>query len=125
MLSNAHLVAFAPSTDLVRARQFYESVLGLEVLDVSSYACVFRSGDASLRVAAVESFTPAPFTIVGWEVIDIGEFLDRLSAQGVTTIRYPGMAQDHDGAWTTPTGDRVVWFLDPDGNTLSVTQMVA
>jgi hypothetical protein len=31
---------------------------------------------------------------------------------------------DHDdmGIWEAPSGDRVAWFLDPDGNILSVTQ---
>ncbi len=124
MLANAHLVAFVPSSDLVQARQFYELVLGLEVLDVNPYACVFRSGDATLRVAAVRSFTPAPFTVAGWVVADIGEFLNQLSAHGVATIRYPGMEQDLDGVWTTPNGDSVAWFLDPAGNTLSITQLV-
>ena len=32
------------------------------------------------------------------------------------------MAQDDSGVWTTPNGDRVAWFKDPDGNTLSLTQ---
>jgi predicted enzyme related to lactoylglutathione lyase len=28
------------------------------------------------------------------------------------------------GIWTTPAGDLVVWFKDPEGNTLSLTQPV-
>jgi predicted enzyme related to lactoylglutathione lyase len=31
------------------------------------------------------------------------------------------MDQDDQRIWTTPAGDRVAWFLDPDGNTLSLT----
>jgi hypothetical protein len=27
-----------------------------------------------------------------------------------------------DGIWTAPSGDRVAWFADPDGNTLPLTQ---
>jgi predicted enzyme related to lactoylglutathione lyase len=30
--------------------------------------------------------------------------------------------QDGHGVWATPGGDRVAWFTDPDGNTLSLTQ---
>jgi len=45
-----------------------------------------------------------------------------LAARGVTFLRYDGMNQDEDGIWTTPTGARVAWFADPDGNTLSLTQ---
>lgn len=27
------------------------------------------------------------------------------------------------GVWTTPGGDQVAWFHDPDGNVLSLTQL--
>lgn len=32
------------------------------------------------------------------------------------------MVQDELGIWTTPSGAKVAWFKDPDGNTLSVSQ---
>jgi hypothetical protein len=32
------------------------------------------------------------------------------------------MGQDDDAVWTAPSGDRVAWFHDPDGNTLSLTE---
>jgi predicted enzyme related to lactoylglutathione lyase len=32
------------------------------------------------------------------------------------------MPQDEKGIWTTPTGSKVAWFHDPDGNVLSVSQ---
>jgi catechol 2,3-dioxygenase-like lactoylglutathione lyase family enzyme len=36
--------------------------------------------------------------------------------------RFEAMAQDGDGVWATPGGDRVAWFHDPDGNLLSLSQ---
>jgi predicted enzyme related to lactoylglutathione lyase len=32
------------------------------------------------------------------------------------------MDQDKRGAWTAPGGSRIAWFLDPDGNNLSLTE---
>jgi predicted enzyme related to lactoylglutathione lyase len=32
------------------------------------------------------------------------------------------MTQDPFGVWTTPGGDRIAWFTDPDGNVLSLTE---
>jgi hypothetical protein len=32
------------------------------------------------------------------------------------------MPQDEIGIWTSPSGARVAWFKDLDGNTLSVSQ---
>jgi len=29
-----------------------------------------------------------------------------------------------NGIWTTPGGDKVAWFTDPDGNNVSLTQFV-
>ena len=45
-----------------------------------------------------------------------------LTAGSVEFTVYEGMGQDGDGVWTTPNGDRIAWFKDPDGNTLSLTQ---
>jgi hypothetical protein len=36
--------------------------------------------------------------------------------------RYEGMDQDARGVWESPSGARVAWFEDPDGNVLSLTQ---
>jgi hypothetical protein len=44
-----------------------------------------------------------------------------LADRGIEFNRYDGIAQDQLGIWTAPDGDRVAWFKDPDGNTLSLT----
>ena len=31
------------------------------------------------------------------------------------------MGQDEAGVWTAPSGARIAWFPDPDGNVLSLT----
>jgi len=38
--------------------------------------------------------------------------------------RYGFLKQDELGIWTAPTGDKVAWFKDPDGNVLSVSEHV-
>jgi hypothetical protein len=48
--------------------------------------------------------------------------VDALRGAGVRFLRYPGMDQDDAGVWTAPSGARVAWFCDPDGNVLSVTE---
>jgi hypothetical protein len=34
------------------------------------------------------------------------------------------MDQDLNGIWTTPGGDKVAWFTDPEGNNVSLTAFV-
>ncbi len=122
MLGSAHLVAFVPTTDLDRATAFYQGVLGLTLEFSNPFARVFRSGDTMLRVTAVATLEPQPFTVLGWSVVDIDAHASQLAAAGVAAARYPGVEQDEQGVWTTPDGSRVLWFHDPDGNTLSLTE---
>jgi predicted enzyme related to lactoylglutathione lyase len=32
------------------------------------------------------------------------------------------MNQDKIGVWSSPSGARIAWFKDPDGNILSITE---
>jgi len=122
MLESSELVAFVAATDLGRARVFYEQKLGLRVLEHDDFACVLDANGTMLRVTAVPEVAQAGYTVLGWRVGDIAASVQDLAARGVTFLRYDGMNQDEDGIWTTPTGARVAWFADPDGNTLSLTQ---
>jgi predicted enzyme related to lactoylglutathione lyase len=84
---------------------------------------VFDANGTTLRLAKVERISPAPYTVLGWLVPDIRAACARLSAAGVPFERYEGMPQDEAGIWATPGGGYVAWFKDPDGNTLSLTQV--
>lgn len=122
MLENSKVIAFAASADLRQAREFYAQVLGLRVIEQSDFACVFDANGTMLRVTAVAEVARPGSTVLGWRVSDIAATVRGLSARGVAFLRYDGMDQDEDGVWTTPAGDKVAWFADPDGNVLSLTQ---
>jgi catechol 2,3-dioxygenase-like lactoylglutathione lyase family enzyme len=122
MLGSAPLMAFIPVTDIGAARGFYESTLGLRVLDESPFALVVDANGTKVRITPVPDLRPQPFTIAGWEVADIGTTVEELTALGVVFNRYDGMDQRSNGVWASPSGDLVAWFVDPDGNTLSLTQ---
>lgn len=121
MLGGAAFVGFVPVRDTVVAREFYEGILELRVLADTPFALVVETGGATLRVTPVGEFSPQPFTVAGWEVADIGATVTALAERGVEFARYKGLDQDDLGIWTAPGGDRVAWFRDPDGNTLSLT----
>ena len=122
MLGASDVIAFAAATDLDRAREFYAGTLGLRLVEQNEYACVFDAHSMMLRVTAVNEVARPRYTVLGWRVGDIGEVCAGLRARGVAFTRYEGMEQDDNGVWTTPGGDRIAWFTDPDGNTLSLTQ---
>jgi catechol 2,3-dioxygenase-like lactoylglutathione lyase family enzyme len=119
------LVAFIPTRNGDAARAFYETKVGLRFISEDQFAIVFQSGANRIRISRTGSFTPAPFTILGWESSDIEQDVRDMSARGVTFERYDYMGpQDELGIWTTPDGAKVAWFKDPDGNTLSIGQLV-
>jgi len=122
MLNAADLVAFVATTDIAQARAFYADVIGLALTEDSPFACVFDANGTSVRVTPVRDHTPAPYTVLGWNVGDIAAAVRDLARRGVDFQRFDGMEQDELGIWTTPGGDLVAWFKDPDGNLLSLTQ---
>jgi catechol 2,3-dioxygenase-like lactoylglutathione lyase family enzyme len=114
-------MGFIPIRDLGRARSFYVNTLGLPEVEETPAALVVDANGTAVRLTLVGDFQPLPFTIGGWQVDDIEAEVDALVAAGVPFRRYDGMDQDDRGIWTTPGGDRVAWFRDSDGNTLSLT----
>ena len=60
--------------------------------------------------------------MLAWSVDDVDAVVDGLVARGVEFARYEGLEQDARGIWAAPDGTRVAWFLDPDGNNLSLAQ---
>jgi catechol 2,3-dioxygenase-like lactoylglutathione lyase family enzyme len=124
MLGATNIVAFVPTRDSEKARAFYEGVLGLRFVKDDGFALVLDANGIMVRVAKVPEFKPAPFTILGWQVADIEKMAAGLQKKGIHFEIFGFFKQDDLGIWTAPTGDKVAWFKDPDGNILSVSQQV-
>ncbi len=124
MLGSTNIVAFVPVSDADKTRAFYEGVLGLRFVKDDGFALVFNANGITLRAANMKEVTPTQFTILGWEVPNIQESVRQLTAKGARFEIFGFFKQDELGIWTAPTGDKVAWFKDPDGNILSVSQHV-
>jgi catechol 2,3-dioxygenase-like lactoylglutathione lyase family enzyme len=122
VLESSDLIAFVSTAEPERSRLFYETTLGLRVIDDSTYACAYDVHGTQLRVTVVDDVSPRPYTVLGWRVDDIDAAVRALTARDVTVVRYPGMDQDEAGVWTSPSGARIAWFEDPDHNLLSLTE---
>jgi catechol 2,3-dioxygenase-like lactoylglutathione lyase family enzyme len=125
VLAAVPFIGFIPVRDIFEARGFYTRVLGLRVIEDTPFAVVLEAGGTTLRLTPVPWLSVQPFTIAGWRVADITATVRELGGKGVRFTRYPAMAQDELGIWTAPGGDKVAWFTDPDGNTLSLTTLAA
>ena len=122
ILENCEVMAFVATTESEKARRFYCDVLGLRLEEDSPFALVVKTANATLRIQKVQSFAPLPFTALGWKVENIKAKAEQLLTHGIKCERFEGMSQDDLGIWLSPSGARVCWFRDPDGNVLSLTQ---
>ena len=67
----------------------------------------------------------APYTVFGWRVADIDSVVAALSGKGVSFERYAHLGDSQappTASGQRPSGARVAWFKDPDGNLLSLSQ---
>lgn len=122
MLSQHKLKAFVSTIQPAVAREFYIEKLGLKMLSEDHFGLECESNGAHLRITIVEKLTPQPFTVLGWDTVDIISTVKQLGEKGIKFERYSFIEQDASGIWTAPGGTRVAWFKDPDGNLLSISE---
>jgi catechol 2,3-dioxygenase-like lactoylglutathione lyase family enzyme len=119
----ATVITFIHTRDPARAKAFYTETLGFKLVAEDPYASVIDLNGVTLRIVEIKDHAPNPHTVLGWDVQDIDADLRALNAKGVKAEIYEGFGQDAHGIWTAPDGRaKIAWFLDPDGNNLSLTQ---
>ena len=121
-LLNAQVRATVAVSDIRQSAEFYETTLGLSphptggMDEVRIYPC----GEGSLlQVYASEHAGTATATVASWSTSDFESVIEDLSAKDVSFERYAAHAADEKGVHTFGE-HKVVWFRDPDGNTLAV-----
>jgi catechol 2,3-dioxygenase-like lactoylglutathione lyase family enzyme len=121
MIAAGKMVGFVPTKDYDAARAFYEGKLGFDFVSLDQFAMVVTVGEHMVRIVRIPDSTPSPATILGWEVEDVPAVARWLASRGVETEKYPWVQDKEFGVWTTPAGNAVAWFKDPDGNVLSIS----
>ena len=129
-LSGYRLKATIAVTDMARAEEFYEGKLGLSVVGVGADGSKIyeTGGDASLEVyPSPGTAGGSTATLAAWDVEDVEQVVDELSARGVTFEHYEGVLEsgfdystDEKGISPRAGGGKVAWFKDPDGNIFSI-----
>jgi catechol 2,3-dioxygenase-like lactoylglutathione lyase family enzyme len=122
-LAKFNIVGFVTIVDVPRALAFYRDTLGLRlVMEEPPFALVFDANGIMIRLGMGKEIAPAHGTVLGWQVPEVSAVVKDLGQAGVQFERFAGMEQDELGIWTSPTGAKVAWFKDPDGNILSLSE---
>jgi catechol 2,3-dioxygenase-like lactoylglutathione lyase family enzyme len=122
-LAHSTPVKFLFTRDRERAKSFYRDTLGLTFVDSDEHADRFDMSGVPLRIVPIADHVPSPHTVLGWDVPVIAVTAAAMKAKGVKFEIYDGFGQDADGVWSAPGGRaKIAWFLDPDGNNLSISE---
>ena len=124
MLASCRMMGFVVTTDYDKARAFYEGRLGFEFVSLDQFALAVRAGENMIRIVKLADFKPFQGTVLGWQTDDVRSIVLWLKERGIETEKYPFVEDKQLGIWSSPSGARVAWFKDPDGNVLSVSQHV-
>jgi catechol 2,3-dioxygenase-like lactoylglutathione lyase family enzyme len=118
--------------DVARAKAFYSSTLGLDVVDaplgvegadVPAGVEIRLGAGTTILMYPKPDHTPATFTILNFVVDDIERVVDQLSAAGVRFERYETYPKtDAKGIHRDRRVRPVAWFRDPAGNILSIIE---
>src|SRR5262245_44084807 len=125
MLEHAKAVPSFSVDDLGRAKQFYGSVLGLEVKESPEGLELHPDKGTDVFIYPKPNHEPATFTILNFAVDDVDRTVDELKKRGVRFEQYdsPQIKTDAKGiARSTGRGPTIAWFKDPAGNVLSVME---
>lgn len=126
MLANSPVAAMLPTTNLARARKFYEEQLGLQKIEISDPSGVFYKCGEGSYLGLYERPTPtkADHTAAVWLVADIEAAVDELTGRGIVFEQY-----DFPGLKTNARGiadlgfELTAWFVDSEGNILAISQI--
>ncbi len=118
MIDTVMVVTTVAVTDLDVAREFYETRLGLAVLDITPFA--IRFGVAGNQISVRRGQPNVGQTVAHFEVTDIDAVMQDLRGRGITFEEYEAPKTVDGVAQIGPA--RGAWFKDPDGNVFGVRE---
>ncbi len=126
MLKDSTIMAVLAAKDINRAKDFYRDKLGLEPSDSMEDDSLFYSGGngTGFLIYQTENAGTAKNTQMGWETDNLEGEMEELRGRGVVFEDYdfPGLTTEN-GVATNDWG-KSAWFLDSEGNILSISQRV-
>jgi len=124
MLSRFPVYAVLPSSDLGRARDWYEEKVGMVPTKEEPGGLWYECADGTWFVIAMSSFAGTALnTAATFQVVDIESVIRDLRDRGVVFEEYdlPGMKTEEGLFASGPY--KAAWFKDPDGNTVEISEV--
>ena len=122
MLSDHPAVPTLAVSDLSRAREFYEGVLGFKPQGEPAEGVMYGVASGSVLVYPSAFAGTNKATSVSFQVPDevFGAEVDALRDKGVSYQTFEAEGITWDGDVARYADMRAVWFADPDGNIINL-----
>lgn len=127
MLQDAPMYAYIPARDLARARQFYETRVGLKPTQEINGGVVYESaGGTACFLYPTPNAGTSKASQAFWSVADVDAEIRALQARGVVFERYDDIPGERSAAGAiTAGGAKAAWFKDSEGNIMALIQTLA
>ncbi|CAN5907975.1 VOC family protein [soil metagenome] len=125
MLQNSPIIPYIPASDLARARQFYEEVIGFKPSQEVNGGIVYRCGNGTeVFMYVSQGAGTSKASQAFFPVKDIKAEMTELRSRGLEFEHYdvPGMKMEDD--IMTGGGAMAAWFKDSEGNIMAIVQSV-
>ncbi|MES3000019.1 MAG: VOC family protein [Pseudomonadota bacterium] len=123
MLQDFPMYAYIPAKDIARARQFYETKLGLKPTQEINGGVVYEFGKGT---ACFLYLTPNAGTSQAsqafWSVDDVDSLIVALKAKGVKFEDYDMPGEKSAAGAISAGGAKAAWFKDSEGNIMALIQ---
>ena len=122
MLKTAPIRAYIPATDVARARNFYERLVGLTPKEEYAGGVVYECGGTDVFLYPTPNAGTSKASQAYWQVDDVEAEVSELQRRGVVFEEYdmPGLTTRNGIA--TGGGAKTAWFKDTEGNILAISQ---
>lgn len=125
-LSNTEVTCMLPVKDMVRARQFYDTALGLQPLgDQPDGKFVYQCGGTRIALFPKPEGTKAQHTALSFRVDNISDMITRLKDSGVTFADYDFPDLKTTNHVCVLGSEKAAWFEDTEGNILCLHEDLA
>ena len=124
MLRDMEVAAVLPAKDIGRAKEFYRDKLGLEPTAPADDDLMYQCGNGTrFLLYQTDNAGTAKNTQMGWVTDDVERDVQELRSRGVVFEEYdlPGLKTEN-GIATSEAG-KAAWFLDSEGNILSLFEV--
>ena len=125
MLHDFPVYAYIPARDLARARQFYETKVGLVPKQERNGGVLYEfAGGTGCFLYETPNAGTSQASQAFWSVKDVDGLMRKLKARGVVFENYdlPG-ERSPEGA-ITDGGAKAAWFKDTEGNIMALIEDV-